>query len=163
MTSERLRKAAKELAQILSTRKITLSLAESCTGGMISSVLTDIPGASDFFIGCAVCYSDKAKEKMLNVSSDTLAKHGAVSAEVAKEMAEGARKKFNSDIAASATGIAGPSGGTPLKPVGTVFIAFADGKRTECERLQLNGTRVGIRESTAENVIRMIARIAGDL
>jgi len=150
-----------DLAQKLTENKLTLSLAESCTGGSISSLVTDIPGASEFFLGCAVTYSNQSKEKSLNVPHGTLTKYGAVSAETAEEMAIGAKRLFDSDIAASVTGIAGPSGGTPAKPVGTVFIAVTDGKRTEHMRLKLKGTRNEIREATAEILIRMITEFVG--
>jgi nicotinamide-nucleotide amidase len=144
------------LAGLLLKKGLTISFAESCTGGTAAALVTDMPGASEFFAGCAVTYSDDSKEKVLNVSSGTLRRYGAVSAEAAKEMAEGARTAFRTDIAASATGIAGPGGGTDDKPVGTVFIAVADGKRTECKRFALNGSRGGIRDATAKNVIRTV-------
>ena len=149
------------LIEIILKKKYTVSLAESCTGGRIAAIMTDIPGASEFFLGCAVTYSNASKEKILGVPRTILEKHGAVSAETAKAMAHGAKELFGSNIAASATGIAGPGGGTPSKPVGTVFVAAADGKRTICERLELKGSRDGIRDAVSENVIRMLIDIAG--
>ena len=146
----------RELANLLLKKGLTLSLAESCTGGKIASLITDMPGVSEFFTGCAVTYSDSSKERLLNVSRNTLIQFGAVSAETAEEMATGAKTLFGTDIAASATGIAGPQGGTDMKPAGTVFIAVTDGNSTECKRLALSGSRGDIREDTAKNLIRML-------
>jgi len=152
---------AVRLAGIFQKKKITLSLAESCTGGMISSFITDIPGASEFFLGGAVTYSNASKERLLNVPRNILEAHGAVSKETAEAMALGCKELFSSDVAASATGIAGPGGGTPSKPVGTVFIAVTDGRTVKSERLELKGTRDEIRTAAAENVIRLIIGFTG--
>jgi nicotinamide-nucleotide amidase len=104
---------------------LTLSLAESCTGGGIAFRLVQIPGSSAYFLGSVVSYSREAKEKLLSVKPAILATHGEVSQETAKEMALGARGSFDSDYALAVTGIAGPSGGSLQKPVGTVFVAIA--------------------------------------
>jgi len=149
------------VARIFSEKGYTLSLAESCTGGMISSMITEMPGASEFFMGCAVTYSYASKEKLLNVSRKTLVDKGAVSEETATEMASGALSLFRTDIAAAVTGIAGPGGGTSLKPVGTVFIAVTDGIRTECRKLSLSGSRAEIRGSAAEDLLDMLIGFAG--
>lgn len=114
---------ADEIVKRLSEQNLTLSLAESCTGGMIASRITDVPGASKVFEGGITAYSYEIKIKTLNVKESTLANHGAVSYQCAKEMVEGCSQLFGTDIALSVTGIAGPDGGTPEKPVGTVFIA----------------------------------------
>jgi nicotinamide-nucleotide amidase len=103
----------------------TLALAESCTGGCIAHRITNVPGASEIFPGGVVAYSNGVKQTFLGVRPETLKRHGAVSEAVAREMAEGARKKFGADYAIAVTGIAGPGGGTKAKPVGTVFIALA--------------------------------------
>ena len=150
---------AKELAELLTKKGLTLSLAESCTGGKIASLITDMPGASAFFKGSAVVYSNEAKQEQLNVSSETIKEYGAVSVNTAIEMARGARIAFASNIAASATGIAGPDGGTENKPVGTVFIAVADGGGGKCRELRLNGTRDEIRDKTVKAVIEMIISV----
>ena len=113
------------VVRLLTRRRKTLALAESCTGGFIANRITNVPGASKIFLGGIVAYSNGAKEKFLGVRPETLKKHGAVSEAVAREMAEGARKKFGADFAIAVTGIAGPAGGTKGKPVGTVFIALA--------------------------------------
>ncbi len=126
--------------------KQTLSLAESCTGGWISKILTDRPGSSGYFLGAAVVYANSAKEKLLNVRAETLTEKGAVSEECALEMAAGARSLYGSDFAFSITGIAGPDGGTEAKPVGTIHMAATDGNRTESFRLLLPFERERVRE-----------------
>ncbi len=113
------------VVQLLTERKQTLALAESCTGGGLANRVTNVPGASAVFLGGFVTYSNAMKEKFLGVRAETLAAHGAVSEAVAREMAEGARWQTGADYALSVTGIAGPTGGTPDKPAGTVFIALA--------------------------------------
>jgi len=160
--SEDIHSKVKELAGSLSKKGLTLSLAESCTGGKIASLITDLPGASAFFKGSAVVYSNEAKQTQLNVSEDTIKEHGAVSLDTAMEMAKGAREAFASSIAASATGIAGPDGGTEDKPVGTVFIAVADGGSGKCRELKLNGTREEIRNKTVKAVIEMLISVVAE-
>lgn len=118
------------IVQMLTERKQTLVLAESCTGGYVANRITDVSGASAVFLCGMVTYSNEAKQNLLGVKEETLKQHGAVSEPTAREMAEGARKRFNADYAIAITGIAGPTGGTPEKPVGTVFIALATAKHT---------------------------------
>ncbi len=113
------------VVRLLKERKETLAVAESCTGGHIANRITDVPGASAVFLGGCVTYSNEVKQNLLGVSGETLAKHGAVSEPVAREMASGVRTRLKADYALATTGIAGPDGGTPEKPVGTVFIALA--------------------------------------
>ena len=161
--SDDVHRCLKELVELLLRKKLTLSLAESCTGGKVASLITDIPGASEFFKGSAVTYSNASKEKLLNVSHSTITKNGAVSLETAEGMAKGAREIFGTDLAAAATGIAGPSGGTDLKPVGTVFIAVTDGKRMDCRGLILKGSRDDIRKGTARGMICMTLDMVGEL
>ena len=113
------------VGRLLTEKKSTVAVAESCTGGLISSRLTDVAGSSAYFWGGVVSYSNEAKEKFLGVSSETLQKYGAVSSECALEMAAGIRRLANVDYAIAVTGIAGPGGGTSEKPVGTVHVALA--------------------------------------
>jgi PncC family amidohydrolase len=153
----------KELAELFRKKKLTLSLAESCTGGKIAALITTLPGASDFFTGSAVTYSNESKEKILCVPPQAIASSGAVSADTAIKMAEGARAAFGSDIAAAATGIAGPGGGTEQKPVGTVFAAVTNGKRGRCEGYLLKGSREEIRDAVAKRVIKMLMNLVGEM
>ncbi|MCB0721847.1 MAG: competence/damage-inducible protein A [Ignavibacteriae bacterium] len=122
-------------------RKLTLATAESCTGGRISATIVSVAGSSEYFNGGACTYSNKAKRDVLGVKKKTLKKHGAVSAQTAKEMAKGARKKFKSDIAISTTGVAGPTGGSDEKPVGLVWIGYSDKKKTYAMKFYFGNDR----------------------
>jgi nicotinamide-nucleotide amidase len=147
------------LGRMLKERGRTLSLAESCTGGLVSSLLTDVPGSSAYFLGTVVPYGDQSKETLLGVDRETLKKHGAVSEETAREMACGARERFGSDLAASITGIAGPDGGTPEKPVGTVFFAVVDRDgREKASKRFFSGDRAMVRRTSAMFSLEMIRR-----
>ena len=115
-------------------RGITLSTAESCTGGLIGHILTEVPGSSDYYVGGIVSYSDRLKQSELGVDPQTLAQHGAVSAQTAIAMAAGSRQRHGSSIAVSVTGIAGPSGGSDTKPVGLTYVAVADEAGNEVRR-----------------------------
>jgi len=138
----------------------TVGLAESCTGGMIAARLTNVPGSSEYFLGSVVAYSNDAKMELLGVPADLLAVHGAVSAPVAEAMAEGAKRRLGASLGVSVTGIAGPGGGTPEKPVGLVFIGLARDGGTEVHRLQLGGDRDRIRWHTTQAALDLIRRHA---
>ena len=148
------------VGRLLMSRRRTIALAESCSGGLVSTLLTDVPGSSEYFLGSVVSYANEAKERLLGVSAETLRAHGAVSAAAAEEMARGARERFDSDLAIAITGIAGPDGGTPEKPVGTVFFAIAarDGGVTGKKR-QLLGDRAVIRRTSALHALEMLRRL----
>jgi nicotinamide-nucleotide amidase len=149
------------VVRLLTARKKTLALAESCTGGGIANRVTNVPGASAVFLGGVVSYANSAKEKFLGVRAETLQQHGAVSEAVAREMAEGAREKFGADFAIAVTGIAGPTGGTAVKPVGTVFIALAGEFGTVVERKLNSFDRATFKELTAQQALEMLrARLA---
>jgi nicotinamide-nucleotide amidase len=135
---------------ILKKNKMTLGLAESCTGGLIGDRMTNVPGSSLYFKGGVVVYSDQAKQKILGVKNQTLIKHGAVSAETVREMALAAKKIFNSDIGLSISGIAGPDGGSNIKPVGLVFIAIAEIKGLKVIEKRFLGPRRQIKEMAAQ-------------
>jgi nicotinamide-nucleotide amidase len=143
---------------LLAARRQTLALAESCTGGYIAHKLTNVPGASAVLLGGVVAYSNDAKQKFLGVRPETLAGHGAVSEPVAAEMAEGVRRATGADFALAVTGIAGPGGGTPEKPVGTVFIALASaGKTVGLNKLNAYD-RETFKELTARQALGMLYR-----
>ena len=137
----------------------TLSAAESCTGGLASGLLTSVPGCSRYFLGAAIAYSNSAKTGVLGVKASTLKKYGAVSAQCAREMALGAAKKFKSDYAFAVTGIAGPDGGTPDKPVGLVFFALAEGKRTIMFERRFRHSRAHIRACAANFILDELRKI----
>jgi nicotinamide-nucleotide amidase len=145
-------------AELLFRHKLTLATAESCTGGLISQMLTNIPGISSVFMGGAVTYSNDAKEECLGVRRDTLLQYGAVSRHTAEEMAAGVRSRLKTDIGVAVTGIAGPDGGTPEKPVGLVYIGLSSEKGTVTKELRLLGNRKRIRTITALHVFDMIRR-----
>lgn len=147
-----------EVAGLLRDSGLTLSVAESCSGGLIAKRITDIPGSSEYFLLGAVTYSNSSKEKVLGVPGELIEKYGAVSSEVAIAMAFGAKTLSGSDIAIATTGIAGPEGGTPEKPVGTVFIAIATASGCEAFRHCFNGNRMMIREATAEAALLLILK-----
>ena len=143
---------------MLVERGATVALAESCTGGLATKMLTDVPGASAFLIEAAVAYSNESKTRRLGVPPGMLAEHGAVSEPVARAMAEGIRQTSGAAYGVSTTGIAGPTGATPTKPVGLVFVAAADAQGTTVSRLVLPGDRAQIRQRAALaalNVLRL--------
>ena len=144
------------VANLLISRRLKLAVAESCTGGLVSKRLTDISGVSAAFIQGIVPYADEAKVKLLGVPRALLDEHGAVSAEVARAMAEGERRSAATDFGLSVTGIAGPTGGTPLKPVGLVYIAVASARGTKARELRLRGTRDQVRDRSAKNALDML-------
>ncbi|MBD3295770.1 MAG: nicotinamide-nucleotide amidohydrolase family protein [Candidatus Omnitrophica bacterium] len=145
------------LKRLLTPGEITLALAESCTGGLISHLVTSVPGSSRYFKGGVVSYSNDVKMDLLGVPGDMIQEYGAVSAPVARAMAEGVRCKLSSDIAASVTGIAGPGGGTERKPAGTAFIAFADGGDTVVRRIWVRGGRDERKSGFARAVLELVA------
>ena len=147
---------AESFCKEFSGKGLRLSLAESCTGGLIGSMITSVSGSSSFFMGSAVTYSNESKMRILGVKESSLAQYGAVSETVAKEMAEGSLKVYDSDVAGSVTGIAGPNGGTPEKPVGTVWMAVTDGKETRTFENHFKGTRDEIRQQAAEVLLSHI-------
>jgi nicotinamide-nucleotide amidase len=146
------------LGKTLREKKLTLSLAESCTGGFLSQIITSVPGCSDYFVGSLIPYAYAIKTSMLGVEQETLNKFGAVSEETIREMANNVRTKFNTDIGVATSGIAGPGGGTDQKPIGTIWIAYADKHQTVTKKLQLSKDRtVNIRMASvaALNLIRL--------
>lgn len=148
----------KVVADMLISKNYSISLAESCTGGLLAAKLTSISGISNTLDRCIVTYSNNAKREELGVDKQLLEKHGAVSEETAAAMAEGLRRITKSDICLSITGIAGPTGGTPQKPVGLVYIAIATNKNTIIKKLNINGDRNKIRNYTAIQALNLIRK-----
>lgn len=150
---------AENVAEALLVTGLKLATAESCTGGMIAAALTDIAGSSAVFERGFVTYSNEAKHELLDVSFSLIDQYGAVSSEVAQAMAEGALKHSRADMAVAVTGIAGPDGGTPAKPVGTVYIAVAR-REGSCyvERHRFEGDRQRVREQTVVAALRLAER-----
>ena len=146
------------VGRLLRERGKTLAVAESCTGGLVAQKLTDVPGSSAYFLGGVVAYGDASKRALLGVPAELLAAHGAVSDEVARAMAEGARARFGADLAVATTGISGPGGGTPEKPVGLVHIALADGTRTHADHFVFALDRQRHRMLTAQVALDWVRR-----
>lgn len=144
------------VGQALSDRNLTISSAESCTGGLLGAALTQEPGSSKIYLGGVVSYSNSLKQDLLGVQEETLKAYGAVSEEVAKEMAEGIRSKTGSDLSISTTGIAGPDGGSNEKPVGLVYIGFATSKGVHAEKFQFYGERDSVRQLTVQAALNRI-------
>jgi nicotinamide-nucleotide amidase len=146
------------IGTLLKERKETLSVAESCTGGLIGMRLTELPGSSAYFMEGAITYSNDAKIRNLGVPAELLKDHGAVSSETAEAMANGIRQRSGSDYGISVTGIAGPDGGSAEKPVGTVFIGYADKERTRSLRLTLPGDRYLVRWRSSQAALEYLRR-----
>ncbi len=144
-----------EVGTLLLQHGLTLVTAESCTGGLLGHRITNVSGSSDYYLGGVVSYSNDLKERLLGVRHETLVAHGAVSEETAREMAQGARRQMGGDVALAVTGIAGPTGGTPEKPVGLVYIALAAPGADACERYVWQGDRVSNKEQSAEAALQM--------
>lgn len=144
------------VGEALAARGETLALAESCTGGLVAERITAVPGASAYFLGGVVSYANEAKVELLGVAESTLAAHGAVSEETAREMAAGARERFGATYGLAVTGIAGPSGGTPEKPVGTTCFALADAGDVASESRYFGGGREWVRFRAAQHALDML-------
>lgn len=146
----------KRLGERLREKKLTISVAESCTGGLISHRITNISGSSDYFEQGVITYSNKSKMHLLDVPKLILESFGAVSAESAKAMAEGVRTISKSDLGLAVTGIAGPTGGTMQKPVGLVYIGLSSKKPTRVKEFKFSGSREMIKEQTSNEALQMV-------
>jgi nicotinamide-nucleotide amidase len=144
------------LGDQLRSRDLTIAIAESCTGGLVAKRLTDTPGSSDYVLAAVVAYANQAKERLLGVSRETIRTHGAVSEQTACEMAAGARRLSDASLGVSITGIAGPGGGTPEKPVGTVWIGVAHADRVRARLFRFGGDRSEIRERAAQAALAYV-------
>lgn len=144
------------LSVVLNKNGLTLCAAESCTGGLIGATITSVPGASSFFVGSAVTYSNEAKERLLKVPRGILFAYGAVSSQTARCMSEGAVSLYGADVSVAVTGIAGPGGATETKPVGLVYISVSNGVDTQVSRFVFSGDRDEVRRQTVCNALRMV-------
>jgi PncC family amidohydrolase len=154
--SEPLTRLVERLQASCLERGLTVATAESCTGGMIAKLITDLPGSSGYFRGGVVSYSDEVKESLLGVPGDQLAAHGAVSAQVARSMAVGAMQRTEASLAVAVTGVSGPGGGSPAKPVGLTYVAVAGSSGVEVRRFVWTGDRAANRESSARAAVELL-------
>lgn len=160
--SDSLLRKAQRVLDLCGKQGKHLAVAESCTGGLLAACFTELAGASSVFLGGAVTYANEAKHEVLGVSMDDISAFGAVSEQVAREMARGACQQFHAQVAAATTGIAGPSGGSPEKPVGTVDIAICIAGDITYKRHHFNGDRRNIRVQSVEAALDMLLEGLGD-
>ena len=153
--------AVSRVAELLVRRDLQLVVAESCTGGLLSARLTDPPGASRYFAGGLITYSNEAKQRLLEVPERLLEECGAVSEEVCLAMADGARESAGADVAVAITGIAGPSGGSEAKPVGTVWIGVVSEAGSSARRFHFDGDRGSVRRQSVERALEMLEVMVG--
>ncbi len=145
-----------KVGKLLKEKKFTVSCAESCTGGLLTSKLTDVPGSSDYLKGAIVAYSNEIKISTLNVKEATLKKFGAVSEETAQEMADNVRKILNTDIGVGVTGIAGPTGATENKPIGLVYISVSGMHGSQVQKFNFSGSRIEIKSKVVNAALTMV-------
>lgn len=151
---------AERLQGLCVGRGLTVAAAESCTGGLLGATITAVPGSSGYFLGSIVSYADAAKVELLGVPEATLEAHGAVSAQVAKAMAEGVRQRVGADLAVAVTGIAGPEGGSAAKPVGLTYVALAGPGGVEVRRAVWSGDRVAVRGAATAAALEWLIEVA---
>ncbi|WP_456418320.1 nicotinamide-nucleotide amidase [Thiolapillus sp.] len=156
MQDERLEQLAQETGRLLSWKRLTMTAAESCTGGWVAKVMTDVPGSSAWFERGFVTYSNQSKMDMLGVRADTLEYFGAVSEQVVLQMARGALAHSSADVSVAISGIAGPGGGSQHKPVGTVWMAWADRERAIARRYWFAGDRQQVRRQAVIHVLEQL-------
>jgi PncC family amidohydrolase len=145
-----------EIGQLCRQKNLTLAIVESATGGLISHKITSVAGSSIYFKGSVIAYSNEAKEDIVGVRHDSLLRYGAVSSEIAEELAIGGRKMFKTDIAVSTTGIAGPGGATELKPIGLFYFGLAGSKGVISRRIEFGGTRLGNIDKATNAILRWV-------
>ena len=159
MNPEQTLQSAKELAAILMQQNRMLTTAESCTGGLIAATCTDLPGSSAWLERGFVTYSNAAKTELLGVPADLIARHGAVSEPVARAMAEGAVAHSHAQVSVAVTGVAGPSGGSPDKPVGTVWLGWCVAGHTTTECRHFSGDRAAVRQATVAHALARLVQL----
>lgn len=147
---------ARRLVAVAQSAGLRVSTAESCTAGLVAATIADVPGASAVLAGGAVTYTERIKHRVLRVSEETLATYTAVSVECAREMAEGARRVFEADVAVSVTGYAGPDGGTDVDPVGTVYLGLSTARGTDVVRCVFSGDRAAVRRAATDRALELL-------
>ncbi len=150
---------ASDVGKVLEQRSLTLAVAESCTGGRLGDAITDVPGSSAYFLGGVISYGNEAKFSLLGVDRSTLESMGAVSEEVALMMADGVRKRLGASIGVGITGIAGPTGATPAKPVGLVYIAVSSSERSFSARSVFAGSRSEVKAQAVLKALEMLSEL----
>lgn len=146
-----------QVGELLVQRGFTLAVAESCTGGLVSHRITNVPGSSRYFLGGVTAYAYGAKVALLGVTQETLDSYGAVSAETVLQMARGVRKALGADVGISISGIAGPDGGTSVKPVGTTWIGYSSAEGEEARHYEFPGDRLLVKEQASEAALQLLA------
>ncbi len=147
---------SKKIGERLLKKGLTLSTAESCTGGLVGHLLTQVAGSSDYYLGGVIAYSNQVKQHQLKVPATTLKRYGAVSSQTARELSKGCRQLFKSDLSLSITGIAGPTGGTKSKPVGLVYFGFTRATQTKHFKKIFKGTRTQVKKQAAEWALKKV-------
>ncbi len=147
------------IGRLLMKKRLTLAVAESCTGGLVGDRITDVPGCSQYFAGGVVVYSNTAKVRLLGVRNPTLAKWGAVSEQTVKEMAGGVCRRFRAQVGVAVSGIAGPGGGTKAKPVGLVYVCVKVARRIDVQRCRFRGGRRAVKERSAAAALRLCRKL----
>lgn len=161
-TDEELLELAGRVGAACRDRGLRIGTAESCTGGLVASVITEVPGSSDYFLGGFVTYSNDLKTGLVDVPADVLEAHGAVSAQVARAMADGARRRLTVDVAVAVTGVAGPDGGSAAKPVGLTYVAVADAEGDDVRRHVWDSDRTGNKRLSAAAALDLVlTRLSG--
>ena len=145
-----------QIGKLLTRGGLTLAAAESCTGGLVSHRITNVPGSSDYFLGGIVAYSNQTKMALLGVLRETLDSHGAVSEETVLEMAAGVRQALRADIGIAVSGIAGPGGATPNKPVGLVWFGLSAGDASQARKYIFPGDRLAVKEQSAQAALQLV-------
>ena len=153
---EKLKGVVSALKNLLTEKALTLAVAESCTGGLLSHVLTGVSGSSQFFMGGMISYSNEVKIENLGVQEQNILLHGAVSQQTAQEMAENIRIKFHADIGLSTTGIAGPTGGAPTKPIGLVWLGISTAAGTETFECHFTGGRDEVKQEAVQEILHLL-------
>lgn len=157
---DELRDLVERLQGVCLERGLTVATAESCTGGLVADAITDVPGSSGYLLGGVIAYADRVKERQLGVPAEVIAAHGAVSVHVARAMAVGARERLGADLAIAVTGIAGPHGGTPAKPVGLTYVAVAGPAGIEVRRFVWTGDRATNKRDSARAALELLLAAA---